>query len=124
MKKWLEYPIFELFSNRKYRGLIPWLVDQHWRVPWWTAHHGRLWSSPKLSLAAALSHGGFPQGGEKKEGTTGSLFWLVPRLGKRRGGSAVGTFTRDGLAFYRAEARRGRPSAFNGGVEGASILPV
>jgi hypothetical protein len=30
----------------------------------------------------------------------------------RAGG--VGVFTEDGAAFYRAEARRGRPSAFNG----------
>jgi hypothetical protein len=29
MKKWLEYSIFELFSNRKWHGLGPWLVDQH-----------------------------------------------------------------------------------------------
>jgi hypothetical protein len=28
MKKWLEYSIFELFSNRKWHGLGPWLVDQ------------------------------------------------------------------------------------------------
>jgi hypothetical protein len=28
MKKWLEYSIFELFSNRKCHGLGPWLMDQ------------------------------------------------------------------------------------------------
>jgi hypothetical protein len=29
MKKWLEYLVFELFSNRKWHGLDPWLMDQH-----------------------------------------------------------------------------------------------
>jgi hypothetical protein len=33
MKKWLEYRVSELFSNRKCRGLGPWLVDQH-RARW------------------------------------------------------------------------------------------
>jgi hypothetical protein len=55
--------------------------------PWWTAHHGRPWRSPELSLAAALGHGSLPRGGEE-EGAMGSLFWLVPRLGRRRDGGA------------------------------------
>jgi hypothetical protein len=33
---------------------------------------------------------------------------------KRRSVGDVGVFTEGGVAFYRAEARRGRPSAFNG----------
>jgi hypothetical protein len=33
---------------------------------------------------------------------------------KRRSVGGVGVFTEGGAAFYRAEARRGRPSAFNG----------
>jgi hypothetical protein len=33
---------------------------------------------------------------------------------KRRSVGVVGVFTEGGVAFYRAEARRGRPSAFNG----------
>jgi hypothetical protein len=33
---------------------------------------------------------------------------------KRRSVGGVGVFTEGGVAFYRAEARRGRPSAFNG----------
>jgi hypothetical protein len=28
MKKWLEYSVFKLFSNRKWHGLGPWLMDQ------------------------------------------------------------------------------------------------
>jgi hypothetical protein len=37
---------------------------------------------------AAPGHGGLPRGGEKMEGATGILFFLVPRLGRRRGGGA------------------------------------
>jgi hypothetical protein len=33
---------------------------------------------------------------------------------KRRSVGGVGVFTEGGASFYRAEARRGRPSAFNG----------
>jgi hypothetical protein len=33
---------------------------------------------------------------------------------KRRSVGGVGVFTEGGAAFYRAEARRGRPGAFNG----------
>jgi hypothetical protein len=33
---------------------------------------------------------------------------------KRRSARGVGVFTEGGAAFYRAEARWGRPSAFNG----------
>jgi hypothetical protein len=33
---------------------------------------------------------------------------------KRRSVGGVGVFTKGGVAFYRVEARRGRPSAFNG----------
>jgi hypothetical protein len=33
---------------------------------------------------------------------------------KRRSVGGVGVFTEGGVAFYRAEARRGRPSAFDG----------
>jgi hypothetical protein len=59
------------------------------RGPWWTSHHGRPWSSLELGLAAVPSHGGLPQIGEKKEGTMGSLIWLIPRLGRRRGGGPL-----------------------------------
>jgi hypothetical protein len=48
-EKWLEYLIFELFSNRKWLGLGPWLVDQSWggrsmvppRTPQWPAAGAR-----------------------------------------------------------------------------------
>jgi hypothetical protein len=33
---------------------------------------------------------------------------------KRRSVGGVGVFTAGGAAFYKVEARRGRPSAFNG----------
>jgi hypothetical protein len=38
-------------------------------------------------IKAAPGHGGLLRGGEK-EGATGSLFWLVLRLGRWRGGGA------------------------------------
>jgi hypothetical protein len=59
------------------------------RGPWWIGHHGQSRSSPELGLAVALGHGGFPRVGEKKEGTTGNLIWLIPRLGRRRGGGTL-----------------------------------
>jgi hypothetical protein len=97
--------------------------------PWWTGHHGRLWSSLELILAATPGHGYLPQGGEKNEGATGIQFCLVPRLGRRRtdGGTSarmgdvislvrtrrrrvggVGIFIGGRVAFYRAKARQGR----------------
>jgi hypothetical protein len=52
------------------------------RGPWCTGHHGWPWSLPELGLAAAPGHDVLLRGGEKKEGTMGSLLWLVPRLGR------------------------------------------
>jgi hypothetical protein len=66
MKKWLEYLISELFSNRKCQGLGPWLVDQRRggrsTGPSWTPPVADGKSSPELSLAAAPGHGGSPRG--------------------------------------------------------------
>jgi hypothetical protein len=66
MKKWLEYSIPELFSNRKCHGLGPWLVDQRrggrYTGPPWTPPVADSKSSPELGLAAAPSHGGSPRG--------------------------------------------------------------
>jgi hypothetical protein len=55
--------------------------------------------------SVAPGHGGMPWGGEK-EGTTGSLFWLVSRLGRRR--TDGGTFAQkgDGVVVVRAKRRR------------------
>jgi hypothetical protein len=53
------------------------------RGPWWTGQHSQPWSSPELGLVAPSGHRGLPRGGEKKEGTMGSVFWLVTRLGRR-----------------------------------------
>jgi hypothetical protein len=116
--------------------------------PWWTGHHGRSWCSPELGLAVALGHGGLPQGGEKKEGVTGSLFWLVPRLGRRRGGGAPAAELqlrramawarwglRGELEMWGSSPRVGRPFIgrrrggrgrvpLMAGVEGASMLRV
>jgi hypothetical protein len=65
-EKWLGYLISKLFSNRKCRGLGPWLVDQRRggqsTGPPWTSPRGRRQGSPKLGLAAAPGHGGLPRG--------------------------------------------------------------
>jgi hypothetical protein len=66
MKKCLEYSIPELFSNRKWHGLGPWLVDQlrggRSTGPPWTPPVADGKGSPELGLAAAPGHGGSPRG--------------------------------------------------------------
>jgi hypothetical protein len=69
MKRWLEYLIPELFSNRKCHGLGPWLVDlrrggRSTGPPWTPRGLPPVAddnSSPKFGLAAALGHGGSPR---------------------------------------------------------------
>jgi hypothetical protein len=64
MKKWLEYLVPELFSNRKCHGLDPWLVDQcrgGWSMgPPSTRPVADGKGSLELGLAAAPGHGGSP----------------------------------------------------------------
>jgi hypothetical protein len=106
----LEYSDFELFFNRKFHGLDPWLVDQRRSR---SSHHGRPWSSSELGLAPAPGHDGLPRGGEKKKGATGNLFWLVPRLGRWRGGGVEGASM---LLVWRRrlpEDWRGERASFN-----------
>jgi hypothetical protein len=57
MKKWLEYLVFELFSNRKCRGLNPWLGRP--RLLQLTVNQGARGSgsSSELGLMATLEHG-------------------------------------------------------------------
>jgi hypothetical protein len=66
MKKWLEYSIPELFSNRKCHGLGPWLMDQRRggrsMGPPWTPPVADGKSKPELGLAAAPDHRGSPRG--------------------------------------------------------------
>jgi hypothetical protein len=66
MKKWLEYSIPELFSNRKWHGLGPRLVDQRRggrsTGPPWTPPVVNGKGSPELGLAAAPGHSGSPRG--------------------------------------------------------------
>jgi hypothetical protein len=66
MKKWLEYLIPELFSNRKCHALGPWLMDQRQggrsTGPPWTPPVADGKSSSELGLAAAPGHGGSPRG--------------------------------------------------------------
>jgi hypothetical protein len=139
MKKWLEYLVSELFSNRKWCGLGPWLVDHRRarcmvdRPPW-----------PEVELTGARPSGCFgPQllasrwgkeGGchgdsilpsteswkaaRRRQTSGGTLAWKGDGVGmvgtKRRGVGSVGIFTGGRAAFYRVKARRGRRGAFNG----------
>jgi hypothetical protein len=103
MKRWLEYSVFKLFSNRKWHGLGPWLVDQHMTLsmvdwpPWPAVELTEAWPS------VAPGHGVMLWGGEKKEGATGSLFWLVSRLGRRRTNDGTSAQKGDGVGVVRAK---------------------
>jgi hypothetical protein len=139
MKKWLKYLIFKLFSNRKWHRLDPWLVDQRRaqsmvdRPPW-----------PAVELTGARPSGlsrpqwlatrwGKEGGHHRESNLSNTEAWKAARRwhidggtlaqkgsgvgavrAKRRSVGGVGVFTKGGAAFYRAEARRGRPGAFNG----------
>jgi hypothetical protein len=138
MKKWLEYLVFELFSNRKCYRLGPWLVDQR-----------RAWSmvdqppclAVELNRARPSDRSGprWPAARWGKGGPHGdsilrcSKAWTTTRRRHTgggtlaRNGNVMGTvrtkrgrvgglriFTGGRAAFYRAKARRGRLGAFNG----------
>jgi hypothetical protein len=139
MKKWLEYPVFKLFLNRKCRRLGPRLVDQRRarsmvdRPPWpaveLTGAQPSSRSGPRRLAAMWGKQGGnhgdsiFPS----TEAWKAVRRWCtdgrsLARKGdgvgavgtKRRRVGGVGILTGGGAAFYRAEARQGRPGAFNG----------
>jgi hypothetical protein len=57
------------------------------------------------AVEGRLTDGGYSTREGGGEGTVGSKRWSA---------GGVGVFTEGGAAFYRAEARRGRPGAFNG----------
>jgi hypothetical protein len=63
-ENWLEYSIFELFSNRKWHGLGPMARGP---APGWLVHGSTMDStvadgrgSSELGLAATPDHGGLP----------------------------------------------------------------
>jgi hypothetical protein len=93
MKKWLEYLIPELFSNRKCHGLGPWLVDQR--------RGGRSTGPPWTHGGADRGHGGVltrawpptapvrqcsPAGVQWREGNAVNPVEGSPRCGQRCGG--------------------------------------
>jgi hypothetical protein len=73
MKKWLEYLVSELFSNRKCRGLGPWLGRP--RLLWLMVNQGARGggSSSEIGLVATLKHGSSPAGLQQREGKHGNL---------------------------------------------------
>jgi hypothetical protein len=96
MKKWLEYLIPKLFSNRKCHGLGPWLVHQRrggrsMGQPWThggadTGHGSALIGAWPL---ASAEHGSLPAGVQQREGNTGNPVGGSPRRGQRCGGRAT-----------------------------------
>jgi hypothetical protein len=139
IEKWLEYSIFELFSNRKWHGLGPWLMDQP-RV--WSMVDQPPWLVVELTGARPSGRSG-PQrlavrwgkegGRHKKSNLANTEAWKAARRWHTGGGTSaqkgdgvgamrtkrrsigrVGVFTEGRVTFYRAEARRGRSGAFNG----------
>jgi hypothetical protein len=139
MNKWLEYSVFELFSNRKWLGLGPWLVDQRraWsmvdRPPWPAMELTRAQPSGRSGPRRLTAGWGKEEGRHGESNLANIKAWKVARRwqtgggtsaqkgdgvgavrAKRRSVGGVGLFTLGGAAFYRPEARRGRPGAFNG----------
>jgi hypothetical protein len=88
MEKWLEYLVSELFSNRKCRGLGPWLGRP--RLLRLTVNQGA-WgggSSSELGLAVTRSTGAHRRGCNRERGKWGS------RLGPHRGSGEGGEVAR------------------------------
>jgi hypothetical protein len=96
MKKWLEYSIPELFSNRKCHGLVPWLVDkrrggQSTGLAWThggadRGHGGTLTGAwpPAAPVRQSLQ-----AGLQRREGNAGNPVGGSPRRGQRCGGRAM-----------------------------------
>jgi hypothetical protein len=109
-EKWLGYLISELISNRKCRGLGPWLVDQRrggrsTGPPWPTARLAGAWPSGRSGprrLAARV------ETGRVQRGATGRLLTRARTTVRRRrasdGGSA-GERARRGSAGEQEKAR-------------------
>jgi hypothetical protein len=97
MKKWLGYLVFELFSNRKCRGLGPWLGRP--RLLRLTVNQGARGGgkSSKLGLMATLEHGSSPAGVQQREGNTMILAQASPKLGLRWRGDAMEATNNGGL---------------------------
>jgi hypothetical protein len=138
MKKWLEYSVFELFSNRKCHGLGPWLMDQHRarsmvdRPPWPVVVLTRARPSGRSGPRWLAARWGKEGGCHGESILASTEAWKAARrwrtggrtstqkgdgmgtVGTKRRVGDVGIFTGPGATFCRAEARWGRPGAFNG----------
>jgi hypothetical protein len=98
MKKWLEYLVSELFSNRKYRGLGPWLGRP--RLLRFTVNQGA-WggsSSSELGLAATPEHRSSPTGAQQTEGNMGIPARASPGLMRWWSGGATEAMNGGGLS--------------------------
>jgi hypothetical protein len=98
MKKWLEYLVSELFSNRKCRGLGPWLGRP--RLLWLMVNQGARGggSSSEIGLVATLKHGSSPAGPQQREGKHGISAPASPGLGRRWRGDTMEATNGGGLS--------------------------
>jgi hypothetical protein len=117
MKKWLEYLVSELFSNRKYRGLGPWLGRP--RLLRLTVNQGARGgsSSSELGLAATPEHRSSPTGvqtnrgehGDPGSGLTGAQAVVEWRRdgGDEWWGLELGVRVMEGTMELKREGKRG-----------------
>jgi hypothetical protein len=105
MKKWLEYVVSELFSNRNCRGLGPWLGR-----PWLlrlTVNQGERGggSSSELGLTTTPEHGSSPVEAQQREGDTGILARASLGLGRRWRAGAIEAMNGEGLSSVRVRQK-------------------
>jgi hypothetical protein len=106
-----EFP--NLIYNGKFHGPSPRCGGPRRPGPPWTGGHCHTWELIGARPPAAPALESSDQGaGEGKDAQASSTTGMV--RAKRRSAGGVGVFTEGGAAFYRAEARRRRPSALNG----------
>jgi hypothetical protein len=101
MKKWLEYLVSELFSNRKCHGLGPWLGRP--RLLQLTVNQGAQGSgsSSELGLVATLERGSSPVAAQQKEGNMGISAQASPGLGRQWRGGAMEATNGGGFSLVR-----------------------
>jgi hypothetical protein len=120
MKMWLEYSVFKLFSNRKWHGLGPWLMDQR-----------RAWSmedrppSPAVELTGACSTSRSRprrRTGDRTSARKGGGVGAV--RAKRRSVGGVGSSPRAGRPFIGWRCGGGGQVPSMASIEAASMLHV
>jgi hypothetical protein len=96
MKKWLEYVVSELFSNRKCRGLGPWLGA-------WPHCHSRAW---ELTSGGTTERRGHRDPGSGLTGARAVVESWRDRGNERRG-LELGASATEGARELKREGKRG-----------------